>query len=610
MSSDFGKAPKKTKASVVDIAKIKSNPNKIVNKISGRTYAMQAIIDGGGDIVCKLVKNDKIDMLATDKLGRSLIHYAVLSKNKDLVNLLLEKNIDINLRSKDGLTPINLLFSDSTIQKKFNNLRDVDYQKEDKIEDNKAEADIKFLEWLIKKGADVNIGDRKGNLPLHMAAKNSGVSTISFLLKNTEQIDKANHKGIKAIHIAAEHNSLAVLRKIIHHRVDIRATDNKKRNVLHYALSNKDERVIDFLISETDAVKLLNDKDIEYERTALHQAIIHNRAAIVPKMAKSGADVNSKDIQGETPLDIAVSYRFYHIVRMLLDFGADVDGSNALYNSIYPYDDDIKTFNLIMEHHLDVDVTDKDGNTILMRAFQFGKNEIIETLLESGADINKLNNEKENILFFVDSQCSDEILKKVIKKGVNLNQKSSKGYTPLHKAVFANRSEKHVKLLVEAGADVNILDNQNRTPLHHLLTYDKNSAILAEWLIDKGADINLKTNDDVTVLHMVSSIDDAHRSLLPRVIKDSSIDINAVDDRGSTPLFYAVQDGCVQNIKLLLEHGANPDIMNDYGSSPRILSKYHYNQDIMKLFKDYDKKINSKKSKNPRPPKRGGGFSL
>ena len=631
MSFNFGNPPKKIKLGKDDIHKIKSNPNHICNEDDGRTYAMQALVDGFKDVVYKLLENNKIDISSKDKDGRSLMHYAVMDKNKELIELLLEKGADINLRDKKGKTPINLFFTDKDYYDETSNLAFNNYSKNSNdntksSEGGKPELDLEFAEWIIKKGADVNIADSKGNIPLHMAVKYNGISTVSFLLQKTKYVDKSNYTGVKPLHMAAENNFLAVIKKILHYRVDTTATDNRKRNVLHYALNNQDSKVVDFLVLETSAVKMLNEADIENKITPLQQAVAEDKIATVSNMIKHGADINAVDGNGNSSLAIAVDSKLYEMTKMLLSEGADVSGTSVLYNSIYNFDTDRKIFDLLMEYSPNVDATDRDGKTPLMKALKAGRNEIAKTLLDAGADVTKLTNDGKNVMFFVGYSCPKALIKEMIKKGADINQKSKDGNTPLHELVFGYFNEEHLKTMVEEGADVNAVDRYGRVPLHHMLMYE-GDAKLAEWIIEKGADINVKTEDNVSILHMVSGTEGAHVSLLEKVIKESNTDINAPDDRGNTPLFYAVQEDCAENVKTLLEYGANPDIENKYGTSPRSLANSYYNRDVRKVFREFDRKksgnlvnkFNNKKNykgkenrtknNNYKPPKsNGGGF--
>ena len=95
---------------------------------------------------------------------------------------------------------------------------------------------------------------------------------------------------------------------------------------------------------------------------------------------------------------------------------------------------------------------------------------------------------KDNIIHIGVSVDNIEILKKVlssldIDNKFVINAKNTKGLTPLHLAVIANELET-VKVLVEHGADINVMDNTSRTPLE--LAHDEGYDDIFEYLKNKS----------------------------------------------------------------------------------------------------------------------------
>ncbi|KAK3154136.1 hypothetical protein QOZ80_2BG0186600 [Eleusine coracana subsp. coracana] len=52
------------------------------------------------------------------------------------------------------------------------------------------------------------------------------------------------------------------------------------------------------------------------------------------------------------------------------------------------------------------------------------------------------------------------------------------------------------------------------------------------------------------------------------LVEELHVDVNTVDESGDTPLAYAVRGGCVETVRYLLDHDANPDKPNNKGSTP------------------------------------------
>ena len=85
-----------------------------------------------------------------------------------------------------------------------------------------------------------------------------------------------------------------------------------------------------------------------------------------------------------------------------------------------------------------------------------------------------------------------EIVNLLIQKGADINAKNKKEGTSLHDAAEAGQSE-IVELLIDSGADVSTKNNGGATPMHFAAFYGQEDVI--ELLIDKGADVNQRTKN-------------------------------------------------------------------------------------------------------------------
>ncbi|XP_078484781.1 uncharacterized protein LOC100179285 isoform X2 [Ciona intestinalis] len=198
--------------------------------------------------------------------------------------------------------------------------------------------------------------------------------------------------------------------------------------------------------------------------------------------------------------------------------------------------------------------------------------------------------------------------------------KSSSGYEvsprkdlgKLHKAAFEGNLTK-LKSLLKKG-DVNLLDKENRTPLHlacangkidavkmlvdypncnlNLCDNDRRSALMKcvqcqyqncmNILLQKGADISLSDVNGNTALHLAVSIPSVDLCYL---LLDYSADVHAKNKDGSTPLHIAATvDGSEDTIKLLLDDGAQINSAEGKGKTPLMLAASRGNLDIVKTF--------------------------
>ena len=175
-----------------------------------------------------------------------------------------------------------------------------------------------------------------------------------------------------------------------------------------------------------------------------------------------------------------------------------------------------------------------------------------------------------------------EVARLLIDKGVNLELADGNGVTPLINAIVnasivrVNHSgtSDHLKiaqLLLDAGADVNAADWYGETPLWSAvdvrnleLGRDGNDRsirdeafALIERLLEKGANPNARTREY------------PHERRFILVVVGS---VSWVDLTGQTPFLRAAAAGDVDVMRLLVAHGADPNITTDAGTTPLMVA--------------------------------------
>jgi ankyrin repeat protein len=152
-----------------------------------------------------------------------------------------------------------------------------------------------------------------------------------------------------------------------------------------------------------------------------------------------------------------------------------------------------------------------------------------------------------------------EVIEKLLARGFDPNTPNEKGIPGLMAAL---QSEAPKSAMVLAKHPKTIVEFQNKlgeTPL--MLAAIQNQLELARVLIDRGAEVNRK---GWTPLHYASTR--GHREMM-RLLLDHDAYIDSEAANGTTPLMMAAYSAPPLAVKLLLEEGADPTLVNDGNAS-------------------------------------------
>ncbi|CAH2277954.1 phosphatase 1 regulatory subunit 12A isoform X3 [Pelobates cultripes] len=203
-----------------------------------------------------------------------------------------------------------------------------------------------------------------------------------------------------------------------------------------------------------EVLKLLDrGADINYANvdglTALHQACIDDNLDMVTFLVENGASINQPDNEGWIPLHAASSCGYLDIAEYLISRGANVGAVNS-------------------EGDTPLDIAEEEPMQELL------KNEINR----QGIDVEAARKEEERIMLRDARQWLNS-------GNINDVRHSKSGGTALHVAAAKGYTEV-LKLLIQAGYDVNIKDFDGWTPLHAAAHWGKEEAcrILVENLCD------------------------------------------------------------------------------------------------------------------------------
>lgn len=193
-----------------------------------------------------------------------------------------------------------------------------------------------------------------------------------------------------------------------------------------------------------------------------------------------------------------------------------------------------------IENGADIETRDKEGATPLVWACLRCNAPVAKFLISRGADCNAKDAYGRTPLFYAVVSCDIDLISTLIAKGAAVNVKEATiGMTPLHAACRRETVSTDVlQLLIKKGADVNARDNNGHTPIFYFtgpgfaIGQDK-TVKGASALIDAGARVNVADKDGNTPLHLASKNGIA---MLVKTLIDRGTDVNARNAHGDTAL--------------------------------------------------------------------------
>jgi len=337
--------------------------------------------------------------------------------------------------------------------------------------------------------------------------------------------------------------------------------------------------------------------------TALHWAVYRDDLAIVDLLLKAGANVKVANGFGATPLSLAAESGNPAITQRLLDAGADPNermGNSDTVLMMAARTGNVPTMTLLLDRGADVNAKETArGTTALMWAVAQRHSAAVQLLVERGANVSAVSNPAWQDRPVSYAKASDPRPSR--KRGLfgnqigprNMRGTDGGGLTPLAFAARVNDLES-VRILLAAGADVNQVTNYGWSPL--LVATQNRYYQLASYLLDHGADPNIANKGAWSPLYLavdnrnieggdypVRKADMDPLEYIKKLI-DKGADVNWrvkdstwyrtvftsqwVHETGATAFWRASQSSDLVVMKLLLEHGADPNIATTINVTP------------------------------------------
>jgi ankyrin repeat protein len=256
--------------------------------------------------------------------------------------------------------------------------------------------------------ATANAAGNDGSTPLQQAIYNNENETANRLIRAGADVNAANDLGVTPLWIASQNGSEALVKSLL----DAGANPN--------------------------AALLAGE-------TPLMVAARAGYAGIVEQLIAKGADVNKRAARRQTALMWAASQKHPEVVKVLLARGADVQARSeswTLVMAVPPHG--YLPYNRAVPHGAD---------TALLFAARVGDLESAKLLVAAGANVNDHDAWGVNATVLAAHSGFRDLVEFLLEKGADPNQAEA-GFTALHEAIM-RRDEKMVAAILDHGADPN-----------------------------------------------------------------------------------------------------------------------------------------------------------
>jgi len=321
---------------------------------TGQTPIFMAITNDSPPTI-KVLSDNNASLSARDSQGNSLLHAAVRWNALKSASYLIDNGIDPNVFSLNGNTPLH-----------------------DAVALGMSEIET----LLIKKGANLEVRNIDGNTPFMEAVRGAIIPSIEKLSQSGADTNTRNIRGDTPLHTAVSMDRPDVVSILLKMNASIHARNTKNRTPFQISLTVT-PRMVSALLTG-DRVNIPDDMG----NSALHVAIQERASVdIIRTIINAGARINTVDNNGKTALRLAIDLNSFDSAKLIADSGADpfmtaVDNKSP---AEIAFSKGSECLRAIFSGRA-INARDSSGNTILHLAARYGNPELINILIQLGAN--------------------------------------------------------------------------------------------------------------------------------------------------------------------------------------------------------------------------------
>jgi ankyrin repeat protein len=529
----------------------RANPN--LRDEAGNTPLHVFVRTNRPPIVIETLLNGRANVAIQNNEGKTALYIAVEEKRNLLISALLNYGSDIFSITASGQTPFGKALADNsqplTALITERTVRSIDSEGNTPLlVAMRSNAGIDIIRTIIERQAEVNAQNKEGESALHIAVRNNQSDTGVLLLESGANVFLANSRGETPLFLtfyarAGSQRPAREIRRFMLNPAVMSARDSLENTVLHHATIWRIDSVIPAIVergANTESVNISGE-------TPLVIAVKANAASTIRALLQANASLTGRDSLGNTALHTAVRSNAPQAAEALLDANINIDaynlyGQTPLHDAVRLGAYDLQI--ILVRRGANIEVRDNEGNTPLLLSVRMGTFRCTEHLIASGSDIAARNNNGDTSLHMAVRDERSDLVSLLLQNGAPIYSQNAEGESPFTIALSFqdDRSQTGASRMISTLLTTDrarLADDEGRTPLHIAVLHGMSISKL-EIIVNQGGRVNAVERAGRTPLRLAVDMNNWEAA---RYLVGAGSDIFAVARDGRSPAEIALGRG-------------------------------------------------------------------
>ncbi|KAB7495815.1 putative ankyrin repeat protein [Armadillidium nasatum] len=368
---------------------------------------------------------------------------------------------------------------------------------------------------------NLNEGDQDHWRPLHYSVSQRNHEISRFLLENGADPNAEGLYKMCPLHIAAYKEDI----EMVHLLLDFGANPKKfvSVNAPRYSFSfedfnleRKNSRILPLAVFYNSRVF----------STLLHWAVVKGSTELVQKMIEKGSSIDTHDIEGFTPLGLALTEGKSEMVKYFGEIGVELSDEDKNWRRIKNEEMGLRVVNILERTTLDeFDCSNKEGFSLLHLAASYGFLNLLNRLLSLGVNPNLETCRGETPLFYAVESNQQACMQQLLKAGGNIFHISKKKSSILHTAAkfnnFAAIDEILSRITKDKKLDVNMADEKGFTAIYYAINKGRYDIVqrFVQYCVSNSIHVKATQHETLLQFYTERNILDQYDNNIVRVLE-------------------------------------------------------------------------------------------